>query len=85
MQLKPEEISKLIKEQIKTYENRVTQTDTGTIIMVGDGIAHVSGLDNCMANELVRFSNGEYGMALNLEENSVAVVMLGSDEGIKEG
>ncbi|MBR2925720.1 MAG: F0F1 ATP synthase subunit alpha [Clostridia bacterium] len=85
MQLKPEEISKLIKEQIKTYENRVSQTDTGTIIMVGDGIAHVSGLDNCMANELVRFSNGEYGMALNLEENSVAVVMLGSDEGIKEG
>ena len=85
MQLKPEEISKLIKEQIKTYENRVSQTDTGTIIMVGDGIAHVSGLDNCMANELVRFSNGEYGMALNLEENSVAVVMLGSDEGVKEG
>ena len=85
MQLKPEEISKLIKEQIKTYENRISQTDTGTIIMVGDGIAHVSGLDNCMANELVRFSNGEYGMALNLEENSVAVVMLGSDEGVKEG
>ena len=85
MQLKPEEISKLIKEQIKTYENRVSQTDTGTIIMVGDGIAHVSGLDNCMANELVRFTNGEYGMALNLEENSVAVVMLGSDEGVKEG
>ena len=85
MQLKPEEISKLIKEQIKTYENRVSQSDTGTIIMVGDGIAHVSGLDNCMANELVRFTNGEYGMALNLEENSVAVVMLGSDEGIKEG
>ncbi len=85
MQLKPEEISKLIKEQIKTYENKVTQSDTGSIIMVGDGIAHVSGLDNCMANELVRFSNGEYGMALNLEENSVAVVMLGSDEGIKEG
>ena len=85
MQLKPEEISKLIKEQIKTYENRISQSDTGTIIMVGDGIAHVSGLDNCMANELVRFSNGEYGMALNLEENSVAVVMLGSDEGVKEG
>ncbi|MBE5780025.1 MAG: F0F1 ATP synthase subunit alpha [Clostridiales bacterium] len=85
MQLKPEEISKLIKEQIKTYENKVTQSDTGTIIMIGDGIARVSGLDNCMANELVRFPNGEYGMALNLEENSVAIVMLGSDEGIKEG
>ena len=85
MQLKPEEISKLIKEQIKTYDNKITQTDTGTIIMIGDGIARVSGLDNCMANELVRFPNGEYGMALNLEENSVAIVMLGSDEGIKEG
>jgi len=85
MQLKPEEISKLIKEQIKHYENKITQSDTGTIIMIGDGIARASGLDNCMANELVRFSNGEYGMALNLEENSVAIVMLGSDEGIKEG
>jgi len=85
MQLKPEEISKLIKEQIKHYENRIAQADTGTIITVGDGIARVSGLDQCMANELVRFSNGEYGMALNLEENSVAVVMLGTDEGVKEG
>ena len=85
MQLKPEEISKLIKEQIKNYENKISESDTGTIIMIGDGIARVSGLDNCMANELVRFPNGEYGMALNLEENSVAIVMLGSDEGIKEG
>ncbi|MBR5383735.1 MAG: F0F1 ATP synthase subunit alpha, partial [Clostridia bacterium] len=85
MQLKPEEISKLIKEQIKHYENRISQSDTGTIIMIGDGIARVSGLDQCMANELIRFPNGEYGMALNLEENSVAIVMLGSDEGIKEG
>ena len=85
MQLKPEEISKLIKEQIKNYENQITQTDTGTIITIGDGIARVSGLDNCMANELVRFPNGAYGMALNLVENSVAIVMLGSDEGVKEG
>ena len=85
MQLKPEEISKLIKEQIKHYENKISESDTGTIIMIGDGIARVSGLDKCMANELVRFPNGEYGMALNLEENSVAIVMLGSDEGIKEG
>ena len=83
--MKPEEISKLIKEQIKHYENRISQSDTGTIIMIGDGIARVSGLDQCMANELIRFPNGEYGMALNLEENSVAIVMLGSDEGIKEG
>ena len=85
MQLKPEEISKLIKEQIKHYENKISQADTGTVIMIGDGIARASGLDKCMANELLRFSNGEYGMALNLEENSVAIVMLGSDEGIREG
>ena len=85
MQLKPEEISKLIKEQIKNYENKISQSDTGTIIMIGDGIARVSGLEKCMANELVRFSNGAYGMALNLEENSVAIVMLGDDDGIKEG
>ena len=85
MQLKPEEISKLIKEQIKHYENKISQADTGTVIMIGDGIARASGLDKCMANELLRFSNGEYGMALNLEENSVAIVMLGNDEGIREG
>ena len=85
MQLKPEEISKLIKEQIKHYENRIAQDDVGTTIMIGDGIARVSGLDKCMANELVQFPNGAYGMALNLEENSIAVVMLGDDEDIKEG
>ena len=80
MQLKPEEVSKLIKEQIKHYENKIYQSDTGTILMIGDGIARVSGLEKCMSNELLRFPNGEYGMALNLEENSVAVVMLGTDE-----
>ncbi len=85
MQLKPEEISKLIKEQIKHYDNRIAQDDVGTTIMIGDGIARVSGLDKCMANELVQFPNGAYGMALNLEENSIAVVMLGDDEDIKEG
>ena len=85
MQLRPEEISKIIKEQIRHYDSRIVQSDVGTVLMVGDGIARVSGLENCMANELVRFSSGAYGMALNLEENSVAVVMLGDDEGIKEG
>ncbi len=84
-QLKPEEISKLIKEQIKHYENKITQNDTGSIITIGDGIARVSGLEKCMANELLRFPNGTYGMALNLEENSVAVVMLGESEGLREG
>jgi len=85
MELRPEEISKLIKQQIKNYENKITQNDTGTLIMIGDGIARATGLEKCMANELIRFKNGEYGMALNLEENSVAIVMLGSDEGIREG
>lgn len=85
MQLKPEDISKIIKSQIKNYENRIECSETGTVILVGDGIARAYGLEKCMANELVEFSNGEYGMALNLEENSVAIVILGSDEGIKEG
>lgn len=85
MQLKPEDISKIIKSQIKNYENRIECSETGTVILVGDGIARAYGLEKCMANELIEFSNGEYGMALNLEENSVAIVILGSDEGIKEG
>ena len=85
MQLRPEEISKIIKQQIKQYEQKIVQDDVGTVLLVGDGIARVSGLEKCMANELIRFSTGVYGMALNLEENSVAVVMLGSDEGVKEG
>ena len=85
MQLRPEEISKIIKRQISKYEQKVVEDDVGTVILVGDGIARVSGLDKCMANELVRFSNGVYGMALNLEENSVAVVLLGDEEGVKEG
>ena len=85
MQLKPEDISKIIKEQIKQYDNKIACTETGTVILVGDGIARAHGLEKCMANELVEFENGEYGMALNLEENSVALVILGSDEGIKEG
>ena len=85
MQLKPEEISKIIKAQIKNYDNKIQQSETGTVILVGDGIARAHGLENCMANELLEFPNGEYGMALNLEENSVAIVILGSDQGIKEG
>ena len=85
MQLKPEDISKIIKSQIKNYANRIESAETGTVILVGDGIARAYGLEKCMANELVEFSNGEYGMALNLEEDSVAIVLLGSDEGIKEG
>ncbi len=85
VQLKPEQISKIIRAQIKHYENVVEQSETGTVIMVGDGIARASGLEKCMAGELIQFENGEYGMAQNLEENSVSIVLLGSDEGIKEG
>ena len=85
VQLKPEQISKIIRAQIKHYSNAIEQSETGTVIMVGDGIARASGLENCMAGELVQFENGEFGMAQNLEENSVSIVLLGSDEGIKEG
>ena len=85
MQLKPEQISRIIRSQIKYYENAIEQTETGTVTMVGDGIARAAGLDNCMAGELVQFESGTYGMAQNLEENSISIVLLGDDEGIKEG
>ena len=85
MQLKPEDISKIIKEQIKNFDSKIEQSETGTVIQVGDGIAKAYGLDNCMANELIEFPNGELGMAMNLEENSVSLVVLGDDKGIKEG
>ena len=85
MQLKPEQISRIIRSQIKYYENAIEQTETGTVTMVGDGIARAAGLDNCMAGELVQVESGTYGMAQNLEENSVSIVLLGDDEGIKEG
>lgn len=80
-----EEISSLIKAQIKNYENKIEQSETGTIISVGDGIARAHGLDNCVSNELIEFPNGIYGMALNLEESYVSIVLLGNDMGIKEG
>ena len=85
MELKPEEITKIIRSQIKNYENKMEQSETGVVIVVGDGIATVSGLDQCMAGELVEFPNGSYGMAQNLEEDTVSVVILGTDQGIKEG
>ena len=83
--MKPEQISRIIRAQIKHYANAIEQNETGVVTMVGDGIARASGLDKCMAGELVQFANGEYGMAQNLEENSVSIVLLGSDEGISEG
>ena len=85
MQLKPEEISKVIRSQIKYYQNAIEQSETGTVLMVGDGIARVSGLTNCMSGELLEFEDGTFGMAQNLEETNVSVVLFGSDQGISEG
>ncbi|MBE6995551.1 MAG: F0F1 ATP synthase subunit alpha [Ruminococcaceae bacterium] len=85
MELRPEEITKIIRSQIKNYEAKLESSETGVVIIVGDGIARVSGLTKCMAGELVEFPNGEFGMAQNLEEDTVSVVILGSDSGIKEG
>ncbi|HSQ33641.1 MAG TPA: F0F1 ATP synthase subunit alpha, partial [Peptostreptococcaceae bacterium] len=85
MNLRPEEISSIIKDQIKNYQNKIQLTDTGSVLKVGDGIASVYGLEKCMAGELLEFPGEVYGMALNLEEDMVGAVILGDDEGIKEG
>jgi F-type H+-transporting ATPase subunit alpha len=85
MELRPEEITKIIRSQIKNYENKLEVSETGVVILVGDGIARVSGLDQCMAGELLEFPNGSYGLAQNLEEDTVSAVILGTDNGIKEG
>ncbi len=85
MELRPEEITKIIRNQIKNYENRMEVSETGVVILVGDGIAKASGLEKCMAGELVEFPDGSFGMAQNLEEDTVSIVILGSDQGIKEG
>ena len=85
MELRPEEITKIIRSQIKNYEAKLETSQTGTVIVVGDGIATVSGLDQCMSGELIEFPNGEFGMAQNLNEDTVSVVILGDDSGIKEG
>ncbi len=85
MNIRPEEISSVIKEQIKGYSAKLDVSEVGTVIQVGDGIARVYGLDNAMSGELLQFEDGSYGMAQNLEEDNVGVVILGSDSGIKEG
>jgi len=85
MELRPEEISAIIKEQIKGFQTKLDVTQTGTVVQVGDGIAQVYGLTDCMAGELLKFSGDVYGMALNLQEDSVGVVVLGSDKAVKEG
>ena len=85
MELRPEEISSIIKEQIKKYEKKLDLVDVGTILQVGDGIARLHGLEGCMAGELIEFPDGVFGMVLNLEEDNVGCVLLGSDKNIKEG
>ena len=85
MELRPEEISNIIKEQITHYQSQIKLTDVGTVVTVGDGIAHVHGLENCMSGELLEFPGGVYGMAQNLEEDLVGAVILGSDQEIREG
>ena len=85
MDLRPEEIRAVIKEQIKNYGVKLETANVGTVIMVGDGIARVHGLEKCMAGELLEFPNDVYGMAQNLEEDNIGVVLLGSDMLVKEG
>ena len=85
MNLHPEEISGIIKSQIKHYKDKIDQAEVGTVVMVGDGIAKAYGLENCMSNELLEFEGGEFGIAQNLEENSVSIALLSNTSEIKEG
>ncbi len=85
MQLRPDEISSIIKERVQKFEHKITMSDIGTVTQIGDGIARIYGLEDCVSNELLQFENGVSAMALNLETDSVSAVMLGSDQGIKEG
>ena len=85
MELKAEEISQIIKEQITDYDKKVELSETGVVLSVGDGIARVYGLDNVQAGEMVEFPGGIMGMALNLERDSVGAVILGDYKGLAEG
>jgi len=85
MQIKADEISKIIEEEIQNYDQRVEMSETGTVLYIGDGIARVYGVKNAMAMELLEFPGGVMGMVLNLEEDNVGVALLGPDTGIKEG
>ncbi|MEG2934957.1 MAG: F0F1 ATP synthase subunit alpha [Clostridium sp.] len=85
MHIKPEEITSIIKRELERYENHVNTVDSGVIIQIGDGISRVYGLDDCLAGELIEFPNNVYGLALNLEQDNVGCVLLGPEDGIKEG
>ena len=85
MNLRPEEISSVIKDQIKRYASELEVSDVGTVIQVADGIARVHGLENAMQGELLEFPGEVYGMVMNLEEDNVGAVLLGNTQNIKEG
>jgi len=85
MEINPSEVTKILKEQIKKYGDKAEVTEVGQVLSVGDGIARIYGLDNVQAGEMVEFSDGSKGMALNLESDNVGVVIFGDDRAIKEG
>src|SRR5437016_743245 len=85
MQIRPEEITQILKNQLTNFEKRLDVSETGTVVAVGDGVAKVYGLDKAMAGELVDFGGGVGGMVLNLEEDSVGIAILGDDTRVKEG
>ena len=85
MNLKPEEISSVIKEQIKNYSKKLETSEVGTVIQVADGIARVHGLENAMQGELLEFPGDVYGMVMNLEEDNVGAVLLSANKNISEG
>src|SRR6476661_7464747 len=85
MQIRPEEITQILKSQLSNFEKRLDVSETGTVVSVGDGVAKVYGLEKAMAGELVEFGGGVNGMVLNLEEESVGIAILGDDTQVKEG
>ena len=85
MEINPSEVTKILKEQIKKFGDKAEVTEVGQVLSVGDGIARIYGLDNVQAGEMVEFSDGSKGMALNLESDNVGVVIFGDDRAIKEG
>jgi F-type H+-transporting ATPase subunit alpha len=85
MEIRAEEISQVIREQIKDYEKKMDVSETGVVLSVGDGVARVHGVQNAMAMEMLEFPGGIYGLCLNLEEDNVGVAIMGDDSKIKEG
>ena len=85
MEINPSEVTKILKEQIKNFGDKAEVSEVGQVLSVGDGIARIYGLDNVQAGEMVEFSDGSKGMALNLESDNVGVVIFGDDKAIKEG